>query len=66
MLFLIVLDQIWNLLFVNEGISNPCAALFLGLKELLVLQVQDVSFFHEGLVIMLTRECVESDSLSLR
>ena len=64
--FFIALDQSWNPLFVNEGISNPRAALLLGFKELPVLQVQDISFFHEGLVIVFTRECVKSDSLSLR
>ena len=64
--FFIVFDQSWNLLFVDEGIGNPRSALLLGVKELSVLQVQDVSFFHEGLVIMFTRKCVEGDSFSLR
>ena len=66
MLFFVVLYHIWDLLFVDEGISNPRSALLLGLKELPVLEVQDVSFLHKGLVIMFTRECVESDFLSLR
>jgi len=62
----IAVGQGWNPLFVNEGISNPRAALLLGFKELLVLQVQDISFFHEGLVVVFTRECVKSDPVSLR
>ena len=50
----LTLGQGWNPLFVNEGVCNPRSALLLGLKELLVLQVQDISFFHEGLVIVFT------------